>query len=220
MIIDNLSKLYKIRFSDGEIFKKNKIWEVICRNYIQRFVKRSDTIVDIACGYGEFSNNIIAKRKIAIDLNEDARFFLNPEVEFHRCSANNIVSIIDGSADVVFTSNFLEHLPSKKILDEFLDQILIALKPGGKYIIMGPNLRYLPGKYWDFYDHNLGLTHLSLSEALRLKGFCIDICIDRFLPYTTQSALPSHPILVKAYIKMPFFWKFFGKQFFIVARKS
>jgi hypothetical protein len=85
---------------------------------------------------------------------------------------------------------------------------------------MGPNLRYLPGKYWDFYDHSLGLTHLSLSEALRLKGFSIDICVDRFLPYTIQSALPRHPILVKIYLKIPFVWRLLGKQFFIVARKS
>jgi SAM-dependent methyltransferase len=217
---NNLSKLYKIRFAGNDLVEKNKIWKIICSDYIQKFVKVSDTVVDIACGYGEFSNNIIAKRKIAIDLNEDARSFLSNEVEFYQCSANNISSIINGSADVIFTSNFLEHLPNKQILDDFLDQILMALKPGGKYLIMGPNLRYLPGKYWDFYDHSLGLTHLSLSEALRLKGFSIDICVDRFLPYTIQSALPRHPILVKIYLKIPFVWRLLGKQFFIVARKS
>ena len=88
----------------------------------------------------------------------------------------------------------------KKVLDEFLDQVLIALKPGGHYLIMGPNLRYVPGQYWDFYDHHLGLTHLSLKEALQMRGFNIKVCIDRFLPFTTQGALPTHPLFVKIYL--------------------
>jgi SAM-dependent methyltransferase len=128
--------------------------------------------------------------------------------------------VVTGVADVVFTSNFLEHLPDKNILDEFLDQVLIALKPGGIYIVLGPNLRYLPGRYWDFYDHHLGLTHLSLSEALQLKGFVIETCIDRFLPFTTQGALPAHPWIVRLYLKFPLAWRFWGAQFLIVARKK
>lgn len=216
---NNLSELYKIRFAKVELPRKNAIWKVICNDYLQRFVRSTDTVVDIACGYGEFLNNIHASRKIAVDLNPDAQEFLGVDVEFNQCMATELSSVIREGADVVFTSNFLEHLPDKKILDEFIDQVRGALKPGGKYIILGPNLRYLPGEYWDFYDHHLGLTHLSLSEALQLKRFEIDVCIDRFLPYTTQGALPTHPLLVKAYLKVPFAWRLFGKQFLIVARK-
>lgn len=215
----DLSSLYKIRFAEEELPRKNAIWKVICNDYIQQFIKQSDTVVDVACGYGEFLNNITAKRKIAVDLNPDAKMFLGSDIEFHQCMATDIGSVIKEDADIVFTSNFLEHLPNKNVLDQFLDQVLLALKPGGKYIILGPNLRYLPGEYWDFYDHHLGLTHLSLSEALKLRGFNVDVCIDRFLPYTTQGALPSHPWLVKMYLKAPMAWKILGKQFFIVAHK-
>lgn len=119
----------------------------------------------------------------------------------------------------MFTSNFLEHLPDKKTLDVFLQQVFLLLKPGGAYLILGPNLRYLPAQYWDFYDHHLGLTHLSLTEALAMQGFKPEMCIDRFLPYTTQTKLPTHPYFVWLYLKIPFVWKFIGKQFFIVARK-
>jgi len=216
---NELSELYKIRFAQDQLPRKNAIWQVICRSFLQHFIKASDTVVDVACGYGEFLNNILANKKIAVDLNADAQKYLGSEIEFHQCKATELGSVITGRADAVFTSNFLEHLPDKKTLDAFLDQVLIALKPGGKYIILGPNLRYLPGQYWDFYDHHLGLTHLSLSEALQLKGFSIEICIDRFLPYTTQGALPTHPWLVWAYLKVPFTWQFIGKQFFIVAQK-
>lgn len=215
----DLSELYKIRFPTQELERKNAIWKVICEDYLQRFVRPEDTVVDIACGYGEFLNNVRAARKIAIDLNPDASRYLQPGVAFHLRGATELGSVVNGEADVVFTSNFLEHLPDKKTLDVFLEQVMIALKPGATYVILGPNLRYLPGEYWDFYDHHLGLTHLSLCEALQLHGFEVEKCIDRFLPYTTQGALPTHPALVKAYLKMPFAWRFFGKQFLIVARK-
>lgn len=216
---NDLSDLYRIRFAEAELPRKNAIWKVICNDYFQRFIRPTDTVVDIACGYGEFLNNIRATRKIAVDLNPDAQKFLSADVEFNQCMATDLSSVVKGEADVVFTSNFLEHLPDKKTLDVFLDEVLIALKPGGRYIILGPNLRYLPGEYWDFYDHHLGLTHLSLREALQLKGFEIDVCVDRFLPYTTQGTLPTHPLLVKAYLKLPLVWPLLGKQFFIVARK-
>ena len=215
----NLSELYKIRFAQEQLPRKNAIWEVICKQFLQKWISPNATVVDIACGYGEFINNIQARRKVAVDMNPDTRNFLNPDVEFHQCSALQVDADLTSSADIVFTSNFLEHLPDKKTLDVFLQQVKTVLKPGGKYIILGPNLRYLPGLYWDFYDHHLGLTHLSLIEALRLQGFDIELCIDKFLPYTTQGSLPTHPWLVYLYLKVPMAWKILGQQFLIVASK-
>ena len=217
---NQLAELYKIRFSEDELFRKDEIWQVICADYLQQYINKSDTVVDIACGYGEFINNIQAKRKVAFDLNPDAKKFLNSGVEFYQCAATKISTVLYGDTDVIFTSNFLEHLPDKGTLDKFLDEVMLSLKLGGKYIILGPNLRYLPGKYWDYYDHHLGLTHLSLCEALQLKGFDIKKCVAKFLPYSTQGALPTHPLLVKLYLKMPIIWPILGKQFFIVAQKS
>jgi SAM-dependent methyltransferase len=215
----DLAELYRIRFQQAELPRKNAIWKVLCDDYLGRFVRPSDTVVDIACGYGEFLNNIRAARKIAVDLNPDAKKYLAPETEFHLRAATELASVVSNEADVVFTSNFLEHLPDKKVLEVFLGGVWGALKPGGRYLILGPNLRYLPGQYWDFYDHHLGLTHLSLAEVLQLKGFRIEVCIPRFLPFTTQGALPTHPLLVKVYLKLPIFWPLLGRQFFVVARK-
>ena len=216
---NDLSELYKIRFAELELPRKNAIWQEICSQFLQQFIQPSSTVIDIACGYGEFINNIKAKRKVAVDMNPDARNFLNQDIEFHQCSALQIDADLVDSADVVFTSNFLEHLPDKKTLDQFLVQVKMVLKPGGRYIILGPNLRFLNGKYWDFYDHHLGLTHLSLREALRMQGFNIELCIDRFLPYSTQGALPTHPWLVRLYLHAPLVWKLLGKQFLVVASK-
>ena len=214
-----LAELYKIRFPNEKLERKNAIWKIIFAAVIQKFVNPNGTVIDIACGYGEFLNNISVQRKIAIDLNPDTKSFLNPDIEFFRCNALAIDKKLMGVADVVFTSNFLEHLADKKTLDQFLQQVFLLLKPGGTYLVLGPNLRYIPGQYWDFYDHHLGLTHLSLIEALQMQGFQPEICIDRFLPYTTQTSLPTHPFFVWLYLKIPVIWKLLGKQFFIVARR-
>ena len=216
---DDLTVLYKNRFDEKDLPRKKAVWKVLCNEFLQRFVDPADTVVDVACGYGEFINNIAAGRKIAVDLNLEARDLLDPGVEFHQRSATELAAVVPGIADVVMTSNFLEHLPNKQVLEEFLDQVLAALKPGGRYLILGPNLRYLPGQYWDFYDHHLGLTDRSLCEVLKLRGFEVERCIDRFLPYTTQGALPTHPLLVSIYLKVPLAWRLLGKQFFIVAAK-
>jgi hypothetical protein len=84
---------------------------------------------------------------------------------------------------------------------------------------MGPNIRYLPGAYWDFWDHHLPLSHLSLQEIIQLQGFTIVSMFDRFLPYTLTRA-PRYPIfLLRLYLRVPALWRFFGKQFVIVAAK-
>ena len=216
---NDLSDLYSFRFPKEELERKNAIWRVLCADFFQQYVNINDTVVDIACGYGEFLNNISAKRRIAVDLNTDSSGFLHPDIEFHQTNALALNQIINEEADIVFTSNFLEHLPDKSTLDKLLVQIYGALKPGGRYLILGPNLRYLPGKYWDFYDHHLALTHLSLTEALALQGFEINQCFDRFLPFTTKSSLPTHPLFVRLYLRIPLVWQIFGTQFFIVAEK-
>lgn len=215
----DLADLYRIRFNNEFLPRKREIWKVLCKHFFQKFVDSNDVVVDVACGYGEFINNIQARKKIGIDLNPDSIQHLNSDIEFHSISAGSLNALGEESANVLFTSNFLEHLPDKTTLNSFLNQVLMVLKPGGRYIILGPNLRYLPGEYWDFYDHHLGLTHLSLCEALELKGFRIEKCLDRFLPYTTQGSLPTHPFLVKVYLMVPFAWKLLGKQFFIIATK-
>jgi len=54
-------------------------------------------------------------------------------------------------------------------------------------VAMGPNIKYLSGLYWDFWDHYIPLTEASLKEALVVRGFTVDECFGRFLPYTMAS---------------------------------
>lgn len=216
----DLNALYRIRFSEADLPAKMKIWQVLCRDFFQKFVREDDDVLDVACGYGEFINNIRAKNKYAVDLNEDVRRFLGADVHFSLNGAERMIDIGDDTIDVAFTSNFLEHLPSKTVCDQVLAELWRVLRPGGRLIIMGPNIRYLPGAYWDFYDHRLPLSNLSLAEALLLAGFSVERNIAKFLPYTTRSRLPQHPILVALFLRFPIAWRLLGKQFLIVARKE
>lgn len=215
----DLAALYRFRFRESERPQKMRIWQVLCANYFQRLIGDGQIVADLACGYGEFINNIKAAKKYAIDLNPDAPQFLNPDVEFCLSRADKIDAIASDAIDVVFTSNFLEHLKTKEECDAVLAEVKRILKPGGRFVIMGPNIRYLAAEYWDFYDHYLPLSHLSLEEGLVQAGYEVDSIIPRFLPYTTRSAVPQHPALIALYLKMPLAWRILGKQFLVVGRK-
>lgn len=176
-------------------------------------------VLDLACGYGEFINQVKAAKKYAVDLNPDAPRHLASDVEFHATPAGRLDFLPDGSVDVVFTSNFLEHLPDKAACDAVFAEILRVLRPGGRFIVLGPNIRYAYREYWDYYDHYLPLSHLSLAEGLTQAGFTVRRLVPRFLPYTMKSRLPTADALVRLYLRLPFVWPLFGKQFLAVAER-
>jgi SAM-dependent methyltransferase len=214
----DLRRIYQARFAKTVDYRK-EIWKVLISNFFQSFLRKSDTVLDLGCGYGEFINQIEAGRKIALDLNPDAPGFLSKDVEFHQHDCSTPWPVPDETLDIVFTSNFFEHLPDKAALGHTLDQIFAKLKPGGKLIALGPNYRHLPAAYWDFWDHHIALSDWSLSEALETRGFRIEQRIAQFLPYTMAHQRKKPIWLVGLYLALPLAWKFFGKQFLIIASK-
>ncbi len=215
----DIDRLYRYRFSESEHSAREGIWKVLCQDFFQKFVKADDTVLDLGCGFGEFIRFINARRKIAIDINSDAARFLTPPIEYYPTSVMQVDSLPSDSVDVCFVSNLFEHLASKDELDLLLSRILKVLRPGGILIALQPNIKYCPGAYWDFYDHNIPLSHLSCAEAFAKSGYEIVEIIGRFLPYTTKSAIPKHPLLVRIYLHFRSLWRLFGKQFLIVGRK-
>jgi SAM-dependent methyltransferase len=126
-----------------------------------------------------------------------------------------------GSVDVVFSSNFLEHLASKEEVSRVVREVQRVLKADGTLILLGPNVRLIPGVYWDFFDHHVPLSDRSMCELLAITGFELVQVEPRFLPYTTRSALPQAPWLVALYLALrPFSSAILGKQFLIVAKKA
>lgn len=214
-----LEKLYRHRFEEADLPAKLAIWKVLCEDFFSKFVKPDDVVIDVGAGYCEFINNIRAGKRIAVDLNPRVREFADPQVEVRNENCTNLVSMANDSADVVFMSNFLEHLPSKQLVFDTLAEARRILRPGGRLMILQPNVRLLPGEYWDFFDHHTPLTEKSLVEAVVNLDMEPVKVLARFLPYTTKSILPQSPFLVRLYLRFPPAWWLLGKQAFVLARK-
>jgi ubiquinone/menaquinone biosynthesis C-methylase UbiE len=213
---DVLQQQYRKRFTKTEEYR-NLLWITLCKYYFQKLIASDSTILDLGCGWGEFINNIDAKKKYAMDLNSDTHSKLNPDVNFIHQDCSHLWPVEENSIDVIFTSNFLEHLPDKAAIEQTLTQAKRSLKPGGKIILLGPNIKFLPGKYWDFWDHHVAISEKSIAEILTLKGFDVTTVYDRFLPFTMSDGNTPNIFLVKCYLNLPILWKMIGRQFLVIA---
>jgi len=207
-------------FTPEEIKKRKGLWKVLCDDYFSKFIAKTDTVVDLGAGYCEFINNIKCDRKIAVDLNSHPKQYAEDDVEVIISPATSIAQIRDGYADVVFSSNFWEHMRDRKEMKKALSEVKRILKPSGKLIILQPNIRYSYKEYWDFFDHIIPLSHKSMEEILLFMGFKINYLKPKFLPYSTKSRWPQNAFLVKVYLKLTFLHYFLGKQMVIVAEKK
>ena len=225
-ILGKEEDLYNLRFSTDEDRVRAETWKVLVRDFFQRFVRADAVVVDLGAGDGNFIRNIRAKRRIAVDLSPHVFNFASKGIEVIQSPATELSQHLDMPVDVIFMSNFLEHLPNKRVLLEVLSECHKSLANKGRLLILQPNIRYVGSAYWDYIDHHIALTERSLEEALKISGFTIKRIIPRFLPYTAKSRLGGllrgkhSGWFVKWYLKLPFFWRFFGQQTFVIARKE
>ena len=209
---------YQRRFEENEKYR-NSVWKILCNDFFSKYIDKNATLLDLGAGWGEFSRNIVAKNKFAMDLNPDCGARVEGYAKFLEQDCSTRWPLEDETLDVVFTSNFLEHLPTKTLIDTTLAEAFRCLKTGGRIICVGPNITHLPGLYWDYWDHYTPITDKSMAEALTLRGFKIEEVVPKFLPYTMSGGRNPPIAGVKLYLQMRFAWRFFGKQFLVVARK-
>jgi SAM-dependent methyltransferase len=215
-----LDRIYANRFSPAERARKTRVWRVLYDHAFAKYVPADGAVLDIGAGYCEFINNARARRRIAVDLNPDTAHEADPGVEVLALPLERAADAIGPDAlDMVFASNVFEHVRGADALLDILSGLRRSLKPGGRLVIMQPNVRALGGRFWDFVDHTLPLTELGMTEALEVTGYTIEECRARFLPYTFKSRLPAWPWLVRAYLMIrPAQW-LLGKQMLVVARR-
>lgn len=217
---DEISALYRRRFSQQDLATKQALWKVLCEDAFQRYVPLDGTVLDLGAGGCEFINGIRARRRIAVDLNRDTKTFAAPGVEVLLTSSEDLSAVADGTVDTVFTSNFFEHLQTKGALLRTLRECHRVTRAEGKIVVLMPNIRYLAGRYWDYLDHQLPLTHVSLTEALELTGFYVERVVPRFLPYTVKDVPFSvPPSFVRLYLKARPLWPLLGRQMLVVASR-
>jgi SAM-dependent methyltransferase len=218
-LASEIPALYRNRFEEEHDAVRRRLMSVVNRKVLRRYIPENAVIVDAGCGKGEFINSCRGSRRYALDMNHENREYLESDVSF---IVGSIVDIPCSSSmvDVVFSSNLLEHLNSKEEVVVALREMGRILRPGGVMILIGPNIRYVYREYWDYFDHHIPLSHLSLVEALRLTGLTPVRVVPRFLPYTIKSRLPKGRLFIDLYLSLPLLWRIFGRQFLIIAGKQ
>jgi ubiquinone/menaquinone biosynthesis C-methylase UbiE len=215
---DYVLSIYADRF-DKSVRKRDIMWKVLCEDYFQKFIESDETVLDLAAGYCEFINNISCRKKIAVDLNIKTKQMAHKDVKVYQALSTNLPKELSSKIDVVFVSNFFEHLDSKNELIDTLKEIHRVLKPGGRIMILQPNIRLVGDSYWDYVDHTLPLTDKSLVEAFHLTNFDLTYQKIRFLPYTANSKTPASPFLIRLYLRFPPAQFIMGRQTFMIGSK-
>lgn len=214
-----VERLYEARFPAESREAKLRVWQTLCEHWFSRYIAADATVLDMGAGFCEFINSVACGAKIAVDMNPDLPKFAAPGVRTIVGEILDLASVEDASVDVVFASNFFEHLTTKADMLRALTAAHRVLRPGGKILVLQPNIDAVRGKYWDFFDHHIALTERSVAEALELTGFEVEEVRARFLPYTTKSRLPAHPLLVRLYLAVPIAHRLLGGQAWVVGRR-
>ena len=215
---EQLAAQYRRRF-EGDRARRMAVWRVLVDAWFSRYLDDVDSVLDLGCGWGWFVNQVDVPTRYGIDLNPEAGRYLDAGVKLLSQPASDPWPLSDASLDLVFTSNFLEHLASREDVTATLEESFRCLRPGGRLVCLGPNIRYARGAYWDFFDHMIPLTERSLVEALELAGFRPERVIARFLPYAMARRRMPHDVLLRAYLRFRPAWRLLGKQFLVVVRK-
>ena len=195
--------------------RRGVLWQALWRYHFSNLIRPDDCVLDLGCGYGDFINSVIARRRIAIDVWPGFTQYLQPGIEAIVGSITELEHIPPASVDFAFASNVFEHL-SQADFSTVLRQLALKLKPQGTLNIIQPNYRYAYREYFDDYTHISVYSHVSLADFLTASGFEVTECRPRFLPLTIKSGLPVSPQLVGLYLAVPI--KPLGKQMFIRAK--
>jgi SAM-dependent methyltransferase len=192
------------------------VWKEIVR-YVQKDAGEIYTLVELGTGYCDFINQFPARRKIGYDIRPEMLQFAGIEVDLRIESAIRLSGLQDSSVDLVFASNFMEHLRQKE-LNILLPRISDVLSHRGRLILIQPNYRLNPDHYFDDETHQTVFSDENIRPFLEEYGFRVLKLIPGFLPFSMKSRLPQWPFLVRLYLKSPI--KPLAGQMYIVAEKA
>jgi SAM-dependent methyltransferase len=195
--------------------RRDVLWETLCQGYFRHRIPSDGCVLDLGAGYGQFINNVAARRRIAIDVWSGFTSHLAPGIEGIVGDISDLSMLEDSSVDYAFASNVFEHL-SQPRLALTLASLAKKLSAVGTLTILQPNYRYAYREYFDDYTHISVWSHVALADFLVANGYEVIELRPRFLPLTIKSRLPVWPLLIRAYLASPI--KPLAKQMLVVAR--
>ncbi|HEY2843923.1 MAG TPA: class I SAM-dependent methyltransferase [Bryobacteraceae bacterium] len=195
--------------------RRARVWRAIAR-YLQPWIESEEALLELGAGYGEFTREIRAAEKWALDQNPGLRTYWDPSVHALFQSAMDRWPIADESLGTVFASNFFEHFAIEEGA-EILMQAKRTLRPGGRLIAIQPNFRLEPRRYFDDYTHKTAFTDNGFQDFLRALGLRIVHAEPRFMPFTMKSRFPTAEWLVSLYLASPI--RPLAGQFLVIAER-
>lgn len=195
--------------------QNNILWKEIVR-YLKKYIMTTDRVLDLGSGYCYFINNLECKSKVAIDISPESKNFANSSVGTYTMPYSELDSYFHSEFDIVFASNFFEHLTMEECLD-CLKKISSILKPSGKLIIIQPNFKYCFKYYFDDFTHRTVFDDTSMSQILIASEFNPIVIKSKFMPYTTRGKkYLLNKYLIRTYLYSPV--KPFAGQMLIIAQ--
>jgi len=204
---------FETRFAEDP--RREVLWRTLVQHYFQSQIPAEACVLELGAGYGNFINNVRARRRIAQDQWADFPRFLAPGVESHVGPVHELSFVDDDSIDFVFASNLFEHITQEEFAS-VLAQLRRKLRPAGTLTLLQPNYRYAFREYFDDYTHKTVYSHLSICDFLQANSYEVLTVKPRFLPLTLKSKLKVSPSLIRLYLISPV--KPFGKQMLVQAR--
>lgn len=149
-------------------------YDLVCR---LAELKPDMTVCEFGCGIGAFLPTLAAETKMvyAIDLFPQYAQALGRRLDFDATFCQDMSCIPDGSLDVIFAVEVMEHLDDPQ---KHTRLFLKKLKPEGRLIMSGPTEswvyklgRFLVGynKYHDYHEHNV----YQLRRIIAENGFSL-----------------------------------------------
>ncbi len=199
-------------------------------------IKPGQTLLDFGAGIGTISALVREKARaqnmICVELDRDNIAALK-EKKFEVLS--DVSACADGSVDVIYSSNVLEHIEDDIAILKLLH---VKLKPGGRAVFWVPAFPCLWTKMDERVKHYRRYTRETMIHAFTAGGFTVDKCFYQdslgFFVTLLFKLIGSRdgrvsPASLKIYDRVIFplsrlcdcvFSKFFGKNVVIYARKS
>lgn len=131
-------------------------------------ITENDYVVDFGCGGGYLLNNINARKKLGIEINQTARECAKTlGIE----TVGGIDELQDESVDTIISSGALEHVENPFGV---LKSLYVKLKPGGKIVFHVPNescdLEYVRS---EINNHLYTWNCLNLGNLFKAAGYFV-----------------------------------------------